>query len=380
MKITCNREEFTAKFNLAAAYVAARELKTALQNVKMDVKSGRVVFSATDTETSVRVTLRDVKRITLSDAEIGSERAAFLPPRLMNEILQSAESENIALELKDGVIRISAGQLLYEIPALDTEDFPDIPPFAGAAYHEVIGADLQKSISRTAFATDTENNKHVLSGVLFELAEGGIDTVSTDGRRLAHQHLKAVSHGGHSADNSAVVPLKALAAVEKAIDEVGADTSIKIAAEGGNITFAAANGEITITSQAVDGRFPAWRKIIPDKTDCVRADVPLRDFQAAVHHLKGMTTKELPGLLLDFKPGTLEISAGGNTDGTSARAIPIAYDRKEISTKLDPNYLVDFLGCISGETSLSICLKENSSVLFEIPHDSGYAYVLMPLA
>lgn len=380
MKITCNREEFTAKFNLAAAYVAARELKTVLQNVKMDVKSGRVVFSATDTETSVRVTLRDVKRITLSDAEIGSERAALLPPRLMNEILQSAKSENIALELKDDVIRISAGQLLYEIPALDTEDFPDIPPFAGAAYHEVIGADLQKSISRTAFATDTENNKYALSGVLFELADGQIDTVSTDGRRLAHQQVKAVSHGGHSAEGSAIVPLKALAAVEKAIDEAGAETTIKIAVEGGKVTFATAHDEITITSQAVDGRFPAWRKIIPDKTDRVKADVPLRDFQVAVQQLKGMTTKESPGLLLNFKPGILEISAGGNTDGTSTRTIPIAYDQKEIATKLDPNYLVDFLGCISGETSLSIYLKENSSVLFETPQDSTYAYVLMPLA
>ena len=380
MKITCNRENFTAKFNLAAAYVAARELKTALQNVKMDVKSGRVVFSATDTETSIRVVLRDVKRITLSEAEIGSERAALLPPRLMKDILQSAESENIALELKDDVIRISAGQLLYEIPALDADDFPEISPFTGEAYHEVIGSDLQKSITRTTFAIDSEENKYVLSGLLFELTDGQIDTVSTDGRRLAHQQVKAVSHGGHSAEDSAIVPLKALAAVEKAISEAGAGTSIKIAAEGGKITFATANDEITITSQAVDGRFPAWRKIIPDKTDRVKADVPLRDFQTAVQQLKDMTTKESPGLLLEFKPGLLEISAGGNTDGTSTRTIPIAYDQKEITTKLDPNYLVDFLGCISGETSLSIYLKENSSVLFEIPHDSGYAYVLMPLA
>ena len=372
MKITCNREIFTAKFNLAAAYVAARELKTALENVKMDVKSGRVVFSATDIETSVRVVLKDV--------EIASEGEVILPPRLTKEILQSAKSESIALELKDGVIRISAGQLLYEIPALDPGDFPEIPPFTGEAYHEVIGSDLQKSISRTSFPADTENNKYVLSGVLFELADGRIDTVSTDGRRLACQQVKAVSHGGHSAEGSAIVPLKALAAVEKAISEAGAGTSIKIAAEGGNITFAAANGEITITSQTVDGRFPAWRKIIPDKTGRVRADVPLREFQAAVQSLKGMTTKKQPGLLLDFKPGILEISAGGNTDGKSARAIPIAYDQKEITTKLDPNYLVDFLACISGGTRLSICLKENSSVLFEIPHDSGYAYVLMPLA
>ena len=372
MKITCNREKFTAKFNLAAAFVAERELKSVLQNVKMDVKADCVVFSATDTEISIRVVLKDV--------EIGSEGAAIIPSQFMKNILRASEAEDIELELNGDILRIRVGKASHEIPILPADDFPEISPFTGEAYHEVIGSDLQKSISRTTFAIDSEKNKYVLSGVLFELTDGRIDTVSTDGRRLAHQQVKAVSHGGHSAEGSAIVPLKALTALEHAIDEVGVETTIKIAIEGGKVTFATANDEITITSQTVDGRFPAWRKIIPDKTDRVRADVPLRDFHAAVQHLKDMTTKESPGLLLNFKPGLLEISAGGNTDGKSTRTIPIAYDQKEITTKLDPNYLVDFLRCISGETSLSIYLKENSSVLFEIPHDSTYAYVLMPLA
>ena len=372
MKITCNREKFTAKFNLAAAYVAARELKTALQSVKMDVKADHVVFSATDSETSVRVVLRE--------SEIDSEGEVILPSRLMKSILQAAKSENVEFELKDGVLEMSAGRAFYEIPTSDPGEFPEIPPFTGGAYHEVVGADLLKNITRTSFATDMENNKYALSGVLFELTDGSIDTVSTDGRRLTHQRGKAVSRGGHSAENGAIVPLKALGAVEKAISEVGADTSIKIAVEGGKITFVTANDEIMVSSSLVDGRFPAWRKIVPEKTDRVMVDVPVSDFQLAVQQMKVMTTESQPGLFLDFKPGILEVSASGNTGGKSKYTVPIAYDQKEIVTKLDPNFLVDFLRCFSGETNLSIYLKENSSVLFETQQDDDYAYILMPLA
>ena len=376
MKITCDRENFSAKFNQAAAYAGPRELRSVLQNVKLDVKAGRVIFSATDAETSIRVTLRDVKQITLSDDEIDSERAALLPPRLMKEILQSAESENISLELKDDVIRISAGPLLYEIPALAAEDFPDLPPFTGDAYHEVIGSDLLKCFARTSFATDVENNKYVLSGILFELTEGKIDAVSTDGRRLCHQRVKAISHGGHQTDSGAIVPLKTLNAFEKVIRETGAGSPVKIAVEGGMITLVTSNDEIAITSRLLDGRFPAWRHIIPERTDRVTAIVPVPDFQAAVQQLKDMTTKDLPGLLFHFKPGILAISVAGEF----TRTVPIVYDQKEVTTILDPKLLIDFLRCISGETNLSICLKESSSVLFEIGHDTDYTFTLMPLA
>ena len=85
MKITCNREKFAAKFNLAAAYVAAREVKSILQEVKMDVKADHVVFSATDTETSIRIVLRDL--------EIESEGEVIIPSRLMKNILQAAKAD-----------------------------------------------------------------------------------------------------------------------------------------------------------------------------------------------------------------------------------------------------------------------------------------------
>ena len=372
MKITCNSEKFAAKFNLAAAYVATRDVKTVLQDVKMDVKADHVIFSATDTETSIRIVLRDI--------EIGSEGAVIIPSRLMKNILQAAKAENIEFELNGDILEIHVGTAFYEIPTLDVSDFPEISPFAGEAYHEVVGADLQKNISRTTFATDMENNKYALSGVFFELTDGGIDTVSTDGRRLTHQRGKAVSHGGHQTENGAIVPLKALNAVEKAINEVGAETTIKIAVEGGKITFVTANDEIMITSRLVDGRFPAWRKIIPEKTDRVRADVPLNDFQLAVQQMKIMTTESQPGILLNFKPGELVISASGNNSGKSSKPVVIAYDQREIQTKLDPNFLVDFLRCFSGVTNLSIYLKEESSVLFESQQDDDYAYILMPLA
>ncbi|MBO7726309.1 MAG: hypothetical protein J6S40_07535, partial [Thermoguttaceae bacterium] len=117
MKITCNREKFAAKFNLAAAYVAAREVKSILQEVKMEVKADHVVFSATDTETSIRIVLRDL--------EIESEGEVIIPSRLMKNILQAAKADNIELELEDDKLKIHIGRTNYRIPTNDVSEFPE---------------------------------------------------------------------------------------------------------------------------------------------------------------------------------------------------------------------------------------------------------------
>ena len=370
MKITCSRKKFSAKFNQAAAY-ALPDSGIIFRYVIIDAEAGRVAFSAANRDISVRVILKN--------AEIGSEGRVILPPRLMKEFLQAATSETVKLERKGGVLRMSAGRIIREIPVSDVSDFPEIPPFTGKAYHEVIGSDLLKCIKRTSFVP-SKDSKYILTGVLFELTGNEINAVSTDRCRLSWQRMKAVPHGGQSAENSAVVPLKTLNEVKKVIGKDGAELPVKIAVEGGKIIFVTAGDEIAIISRPLEGRFPAWRKFIPKKTGRATALVSVRNFRAAVRQLKEMTTKDKPGLLLDFRPGTLEISAGGNAGKKSARSVPITYGGKEVTTKLNPNFLTDFIRSIPGERSLSISLKENGPVLFEPPQESGFAYILMPLA
>ena len=60
MKLTCNRDKFSTLFSLAAAVVSAKDIKAVLQNVKMTVKSNKLILDATDMDNSIRLVLDEV--------------------------------------------------------------------------------------------------------------------------------------------------------------------------------------------------------------------------------------------------------------------------------------------------------------------------------
>lgn len=366
MKLSCNREQLTTLFSLAAAVVSLKDIKAVLQNVKMAVKPNQVILSATDMDIAIR--------LTMEKAEVIDTGEVILPTRLFSKILQESHDDLLILETEENNLIIRGDRAYYEIPTQSVEDFPEIPPFISEAYHEVAGNTLLEHIRRTRFAIDTENTKYSLSGVLFELTEGRLGTVATDGRRLANQEGAATAFGGHFSENSAIVPLKTLGLVEKAIGMTA--EPIKICVADGKISFATSN--IMISSRLVEGRFPRWKNIIPNKSDRVKVDLMDASFLECVRQAEVVTTDNQPGIVLHFQSGKLEISASAAEKGNSKIELPIAFDAQEISTKLDPRFLIDFLRGLSNETIISIYLKEDQSVLFET--SDGYSYILMPLS
>lgn len=365
MKLTCKRETFSQLFSLAATVASIKDIKAVLQNVKMNAAAGRVILTATDMEIAIR--------LEMESAEIAEEGETILPTRLMRKILQESCDDSITMESVENRIIISGERSFYQIPTQSAEDFPEVPPFSSEVYHEIAGNVVQEHIRRTLFAIDTENTKYTLGGVLFELTESRIAAVATDGRRLANQEGTAVSAGGHFSENSAIVPLKALALIDKAIGS--SDENVKIFVSGGKIIFAGKN--VVISSRLIEGRFPRWKNIMPNKDDRVKVDLMVGPFLQGVRQAEVVTTDNQPGIILDFTTGKLELSASGSEVGDSRIELPIVYDGENIKLKMDPRFLIDFLRVLGNEMIVSVFIKDQQSVLFET--NDGYSYVVMPL-
>ena len=58
--------------------------------------------------------------------------------------------------------------------------------------------------------------------------------------------------------------------------------------------------------------------------------------------------------------------------------LPIGYDGDEITIKLDPRFLVDFLKVLEAEQTFTLDLQDGESAA--VATTGGYGYVIMPLA
>jgi DNA polymerase-3 subunit beta len=130
---------------------------------------------------------------------------------------------------------------------------------------------VRELVRRTVFSTDNESSRYALGGVLLEFTAqapaGTVIAVGTDGRRLAKMEGPAVAKDGQPADAQPIVPARAMQLIERCLGD--ASVPVHVAVRANEILVK--TGPTTISARLVDGRFPRWRDVFPDRPDAARA-------------------------------------------------------------------------------------------------------------
>lgn len=368
MKITCNREKLLAAFQTAAAVAPARSPKTVLQNVKLDVSGEEATFSATDLEIGIRVTT--------SGIEAKREGSAILPTSRFGAILRELSDEQIEIETDERGVFVRGAHSVFNLPAENPDTFPNVASFSEEKYHEISARLLREVIRRTAFATDAESTRFALGGVMLELSEKQLVAVGTDGRRLAKMEAPAQALGGHAAkDGACIIPTKAMHLIERAFSD--ADAEVALAARTNDVMVRSAR--VTIYSRLVEGRFPKWRDVIPDRSSANKIDMVVGPFAAAVRQAAIVTSEDTKGIDFAFGSGKLVLSCQAAETGESRVELPIAYDGEPITITLNPKFVLDFLKVLDADKTVAAYVTDSASAVVCATED-GYDYVIMPLA
>lgn len=368
MKISCDREKFSSAFQTASMVAAGRSPKPILRNVKLEAGEEKAVLLATDLETGIRVEV--------SGVEVEQPGSVVLPSDRFGSILRETTDSKLALEADDRGVTVRGERSEFQLPAEDPEEFPEVAQFDEKAYHVVAARLLREMIRRTIFATDNESTRYALGGMLLEFSGEGIIAVGTDGRRLAKMEGPANSIGGHeTGENMTIVPTKSTHLIERCLADV--DTEVFIAAHTNHVLIKAER--TTIYSRLIEGRFPRWRDVFPQREGASRIEMPVGPLYSAVRQAAIVTSEESRGVDFHFAPGQLVITSRTPERGQSRVELPVPFDGAELSITLDPRYLTDFLKVLDLEKTFAFELKDSESAAV-CTTDDGYGYVIMPLA
>ena len=113
MKVRCRREKFVPLFNLIASFTSTRDVRPALQNVKMVADDNKLVLTATDGNLGAQ------GELSVDDGfVVESSGEAILPAKLLRKILTETTDEEITLELDGKIDAESAPQFEKEIDSV----------------------------------------------------------------------------------------------------------------------------------------------------------------------------------------------------------------------------------------------------------------------
>jgi DNA polymerase-3 subunit beta len=230
---------------------------------------------------------------------------------------------------------------------------------------------------RTEFATDMESSRYALGGVLFELEANKITAVGTDGRRLAKMEGPAESVAGHkTGDTMTIIRTPSLRAIGRSIADT--DNEVHLAARASDVLLR--TPRCTFYSRLVEGRFPRWRDVFPQRRDAPRIDIPVGQLLPALRQAAVVLSAESRGIDFTFGDGTLTLSGSTAEAGQSRVEMPMAYTGPQIVVSLDHRFVLDFLKVMEPQANISLEIENGETAVVFHANDGAYGYVVMPLS
>lgn len=368
MKISCDREQLLSAFQTVATVAPARSPKPILQNVKLDVTANDAALSATDLEVGIRHAVGGV--------EVHSPGSIVLPVLRFGSILRESTDQTLRLESEGGNTTILGERSKFNLPAENPGDYPPVASFAEKDLYETSARLLRELIRRTAFATENESSRYALGGVKLEFAANEITAIGTDGRRLARMVGPIGAHGSPAAGpQNTIVPTRAMTLIERALSPT--DAEVQLAIHGNE--FLVRSPRAVISARLLEGRFPDWRKVFPERGAGQQIELAVGATLNAVRQAAIITSEESRGIDFKFGDGALVLSGQAADVGQSRVELPISYSGPEITVALDPRFAIDFLKVLDADKTFTLEVRDRESAVV-CTTDDGYGYVIMPLA
>ena len=367
MKVKIKRESFLKVFQVAAAVAPARSPKTILQNVKMDVTDKGGLLTATDMEVGVRLNIPDL--------EVDTAGTAVIPVQRLSLILRESSDEFLFIESDPDKTLVTGQSSRFELQSQNPDEFPEVADFEDSDYFEVTAGVMRELIKRTLFATDSESSRYALGGVLLEMEDDSIVAVGTDGRRLAKMQGALSKVGNPSVGSATIVPARAMQLIERILPDDS--VSIQLAARANDLLIREPG--CVFYTRLVEGRFPKWREVLPDRNDSHRIDIPVGPMYSALRQAAIVSSEESRGVDFTFSEGSLVLSNSTAEVGQSRIEMPVPFDKEELTITLDHRYVADFLKVLQPDKTFTLDIENGEQAAYCVTEDN-YGYVIMPLA
>jgi len=321
-------------------------------------------MSGTDLDVAVRVKVpADVK-------ESGSLTA---PGKKLQEITRELADQPVDIVTRGDQIELTCGASRFKLNGLPADEFPTLAEVDFSDGITVTGKDLNGLIHHTSFAVSTEESRPILNGVLWELRDGEMKMVATNGHRLARMGVAVPPTGTPSADF--IVPPAALAQVQRLFKD---DDSLEVARSGNHLGFRADSTEIY--TRLIEGTYPNYEQVIPKDNDRI-AIIEKKAFASAVRRMAVVASDQTHRIRLRFESGRVHLNVLTPDLGEGHDEMEVGYDGDELEIGFNANYLLEVLRHIpSDEVKFAFKAPERAATIEPAGDGAAdYLCLVMPL-
>lgn len=342
-----------------------------LNNVLIDVEDSFLVLTSTDLETSITLWIL---------TKIIKKGKVVIPAKLLSSFISLLPNEKITIEAKEQNLYIECKNIKTQIQGYNPEDFPIIPKFSDVEYLEVDTKKICQGLSQVIDIAMPSQARPEISGIYFSFSKHNIKIVATDSFRLAEKNIYL--EVPMKKEYSFILPQKPAREIMNILENK--EGVLKIYFSNNQVLFEFPMSEtkhpqIQITSRLIEGEYPNYQDIIPDKFKtkvAIKRDEFLNQIKTA--SLFSGRVNEVK-ILVSPEKKEVEVSAKSPDIGENKSSISAVIEGDPIEVSFNYKFLIDaMLNIKSSEVHFNISKEEGPCVLTPVG-DSSYLCVLMPI-
>ncbi len=376
MKFKINRDHFSSGIQLVMSVVGSRKTMPILQNVLIEAKDDLVWLTTTNLDLGAKCSIK---------ADVSESGAVTLPVKELGRIVRELADMEVNVETGDSPkTTISTRGSIFNVIGMESKEFPPLPELEDRKSFALDRNDLIKMLKSVSYAQSVNEERYMLKGVFFQLNQGNLSLVATDGRRLAVTNSE--SKVSKEENGEFILPSLTVSEIEK-LPDVG--DKIVVSFTDRQVEFELKvddtqeeqigfRNSVQLVSKVVEGKYPNYKQVIP-KDDFNFAEVERELMQECVHRAALVSDEKVT---LRIKSGEMEIT-GQSILGDACESMGIGYEGEDATVSFNPRFLLDPLRSILQDKIKLEFRDDMSPGVFKVENEKNnelvFLCVVMPI-
>ena len=373
MEFKINSTDLLKALSHIHGIVEVRHTLPILSNIIVEAKDDKLILSSTNLD----IYCSDkIKAEVLQSGEVSVSAVTFFE---IIKRLPSGSEVLMIMEEGENEIRLTCGRSKFNLSTLKTDDFPIISD-SDLSTNFVLSADeLIRIIDKTKFAVSNEETRYYLNGIFLHKAERNsiqfLRAVATDGHRLAQYDIPLPQ--GAEDITGIIIPKKTIYELRKVLDDANGDVSVSLNENKIKFSF----NDLKVVSKVIDGTFPDYTKVIPQKND-KNFKTNNSNLKNAIDRVSAVATNEeskSKAIKFCIENNSLSLSVESQSKGSANEMIDVNYSGDKVDIGFNSKYIIDICNEVDGD-EISISLSDSISPAIILDKtDENLFFVLMPM-
>lgn len=335
MKLIISSSELLKGTMAVSKAIPSKSSLPILENFLFDLQGNTLEITAFDQELALRTRI---------EVESGQEDGRIaVPARHLMDLLKELPDQPITIQtVKENYFECIWMGGESTLPYFPADEYPQITTTDETAVSVSFPAQtLIDGIASTIYATDDDEMRPVMNGILFDMTEAGTTLVASDSRKLICFTTTDVK----VEEQSSFILHKKPAAILRSI--IGKETeNVQITYDAKNAVFTF--GSTMVVCRLIVGRYPRYRDVIPQNNSNV-LKIDRLQLLNCVKRVSVCANKASNHIKLDLQSNSLEVSAQDLGFSIAAHeTTKCQYDGEDLQIGFKSTFLVEILnnlGC-----------------------------------